>query len=89
MKGNGNGISTLLQKLYFMMLPTSGMRTKYILKHKNLFKHVGEQLFFQPRNFPADPERIWFGNNVNVAADVSFICHDISYAMLNKMDGGG
>lgn len=41
MKGNGNGWSTLLKKLYFMFIPTSGGRTKFIIKHSHEFKHVG------------------------------------------------
>lgn len=41
MKGNGNGWSTLIQKLYFMLIPSSGKRTKYIIKHSYMFKHVG------------------------------------------------
>ena len=41
MKGNGNSWSTLLQKLYFMCLPSSGMRTMYINKHSQQFKHIG------------------------------------------------
>lgn len=84
MKGNGNGISTLLRKLYFMLIPTSGGRTKYIQKHKHQFHHVGDNLFFQPRNLPTDPELISFGDNVNIASNVSFINHDITNSMLRK-----
>lgn len=90
MKGNGNGISTLLRKLYFMLIPTSGGRTNYIIKHKRLFKHVGDKLFFQPRNFPSDPELISFGDNVMVASGVSFINHDIVNTLIcRKLKSGG
>lgn len=41
MKGNGNGWSTLFQKLYFMLIPSSGKRTIYINKHAYQFKHIG------------------------------------------------
>lgn len=41
MKGNGNGWSTLLKKVYFMFIPTNGGRTKFIIKHSHEFKHVG------------------------------------------------
>lgn len=84
MKGNGNGFDTLFRKLYFMLLPTCGQRTRYINKHKKLFKHVGEQLFFQSRNFPSDPELISFGNNVMIASNVSFINHDVISYLFNK-----
>jgi hypothetical protein len=89
MKGSGNGLSTLFRKLYFALLPKSGMRTKYIVKHSYLFRHVGKDLFFQPRKFPSDPELIYIGNNVNVASGVSFINHDIIHVMLNKLSIGG
>lgn len=84
MKGNGNGITTLLRKLYFMLIPTSGGRSSYILKHKCLFRHVGDRLFFQPRKFPTDPELISFGDNVMVASDVAFINHDIVNSLISK-----
>lgn len=86
MKGNGNSWSTLLQKLYFKCLPTSGMRTRYIVKHKNNFHSVGEKLFFQPRNYPADPELISIGNNVKIASGVQFINHDVVNSMFCDMD---
>lgn len=41
MKGSGNNIRTLFQKLYFFCLPTSVMRTNYITKHKKLFHQIG------------------------------------------------
>ena len=51
MKGNDNSWSTLLQKLYFMCLPSSGMRTKYINKHSQQFKHIGGAFFGSPEHF--------------------------------------
>lgn len=82
--GNGNGLSTLWRKLYFYCIPTSGGRSKYINNHKYLFHHVGENLFFQPRKFPSDPELISFGNNVMIASEVSFITHDIVNSMISR-----
>lgn len=84
MKGNGNSWSTLLQKLYFMCLPSSGMRTKYINKHSQQFKHIGGGIFWQPRTFPTDPELISIGENVMLATGVLFVNHDIVPAMLNR-----
>lgn len=84
MKGNGNSWSTLLQKLYFMCLPSSGMRTKYINKHSQQFKHIGEGIFWQPRTFSTDPELISIGDNVILATGVLFVNHDIVPAMLNR-----
>jgi len=86
MKGNGNGLGTMLRKLYFFCLPTCGMRSKYIKKHKNLFHHIGENVMWQPRQFPADPELISIGDNVKLAANVTFINHDILYTLFNGMN---
>ena len=45
MKSNGNEWSTLLQKLYFMFIPTSGGRSKYIMNHAHEFKALGGVFF--------------------------------------------
>ena len=83
MKGNGNGIGTLLRKLHFMLIPTSPGRTKYIYKHKGLFRSIGNNIWWQPRNFPADPEFISIGNNVKIASAVTFINHNTCPAVFN------
>lgn len=83
MKGNGNGLRTLWRKLYFMCLPTCGMRSRYIYRHRRMFRHIGENVKWQPRRFPADPELIYIGDNVKLSANVSFVNHDIASEMLN------
>lgn len=85
MKGNGNSIITLMQKLYFMMIPTSGLRSKYLKKHKDQFHSFGDNVFWQSRKFPADPEYISIGNNVKIASDVVFVNHDVIHSMFNHM----
>lgn len=97
MKGTGNDFGTIFRKLYFMLLPTCRQRTRFIYRHRYMFRHIGENLKFQPRRFPSDPELISLGNNVRLASDVSFINHDIVHEMLNikyntlifKSFGGG
>ena len=84
MKGSGNDFSTILRKLYFYCLPTCGMRSKYIKKHKQRFYHIGKGVMWQPRNFPSDPELISIGDNVKIAANVIFINHDTLSGMLNQ-----
>ena len=84
MKGSGNDFSTVLRKLYFFCLPTCGMRSRYIKKHKYLFRHIGKGVMWQPRNFPSDPELISIGDNVKIAANVTFINHDTLSGMLNQ-----
>lgn len=87
MKGNGNGVGTILQKLWFMALPTCGMRSKYIMKHAHEFKHIGGGIFWQSRKYPADPEKIALGNNVLITAGVTFVNHDVIGSLLNKKYG--
>lgn len=84
MKGNGNGFSTLFRKLYFYCIPTSGKRSRWLKKHKEMFHSFGENVFWQPRTLPSDPELISIGNNVNLASGVQFINHDIIHSMFNK-----
>lgn len=67
-----------------MIIPTCGGRSKYIMKHANLFHKVGRGVFWQSRKFPADPELISIGDNVMIAAGVIFINHDIIHELLNK-----
>lgn len=86
MNGNGNSFGSLFKKLYFRCLPTSGMRSKYIMKHKSEFHNIGDRLFWQPRTYPTDPELISIGNNVKIAAGVLFINHDIINAMFCDRD---
>lgn len=85
MKGNGQTIDILFRKLYFFCLPTAGMRTRYILKHKKMFHHIGNRFIWQPRQFPADPELISIGDNVSIASSVVFVNHDIVSQMLNRL----
>ena len=65
-------------------------KADYIKKHK-LFKHMGEHCFWHPSTIPQDAKLISLGDNVFVAAKVSFIAHDMSDSLLNsiKYCGGG
>lgn len=84
MIGNGNNFKTLFQKLYFMMIPTAQGRSNYVKKHEKEFRHVGDQLHWQPRQYPADPEMISIGNNVRLASGVNFNNHDGMWHLLNR-----
>lgn len=83
-KWKRNELKIMLKKLWFFCLPTSTQRVKYIYKH-NIFDKCGKNLFFQPRKLPADPKFIRFHDNVVVAADVTFINHDVIYIMMRNM----
>ena len=67
------------------MLPFASSRVKYI-KRNDVFAECGEDLFYQPRKLPSDPKCIKIHNNVVIAADATFVCHDVIYLMLNQMD---
>lgn len=83
-----------LRVRYFLhcLFHRSGYEHGEFLKKHNAFHSIGESFFFQPYNLPADAKYIRFGNNVVVASNVSFICHDVIHNMLNhnsKYAGGG
>lgn len=78
-------LKELLIKLWFFMLPLQAQRSRFLKKH-GILALCGENVFFQPRKLPADPKCIKLHNNVFVAADVSFICHDVIFLMLRNMD---
>ncbi len=72
-------------KLKMYLIPNANKRTKILIKN-NIFKHVGENFFFQPRIIPDEPKLISFGNNVVVASGVTFVTHDVIDKVLNKMN---
>lgn len=66
------------------LTPGSGKRTQYLKEH-NVFHHMGERCSFMTRVVPLYPELISFGDNVNVASNVSFHTHDGMNNLFNKM----
>lgn len=58
---------------------------RYLKKH-GAFHSMGLGCFFQPFKLPADAEYIRIGNNVVVASNVDFICHDVIHHMLNHSE---
>lgn len=75
----------LLRKLYFYCIPTSKGRQRFLYRHR-VFAGIGKNLFWQPRKLPADPKFIRLHDNVVVAADVTFINHDVLYLLLGRLD---
>lgn len=69
--------------MFISVYSNRGGRTKYINKHKKLFHHIGEKLWWQPRKFPDQPELISIGDNVKVSANVTFVTHDIFHILFN------
>ena len=75
---------SLFTRLRIAIIPSAIDRTKYIIK-KKLFAEVGENFFFQPRIIPLNAEYIHIHNNVAVASDVTFICHDVMQKVFNNL----
>ncbi len=78
-----------IKYFFYCLFKRSGFdHAKYIKKH-NCFHAMGENCFYQPYNLPADSKFIRFGDNVVVASDVSFICHDVIHHVLNSLPERG
>ena len=74
---------------FYCLIKRSGFdHARYIKKH-NCLHAMGENCFYQPYNLPADSKFIRFGNNVVVASDVRFICHDVIHHVFNNMEKPG
>jgi acetyltransferase-like isoleucine patch superfamily enzyme len=57
-------------------------RAEYIKKH-DIFGSMGNNCYFHPYWVPGDSKNIFIHDNVKIASNVTFICHDIANAMLN------
>jgi len=68
--------------LRLLLKRNGSKRAEYIKKH-NLFYHIGDNCYFHPYNISNEGYLINIHNNVTVAANVSFITHDIMERMFN------
>ncbi|MGV3004505.1 acyltransferase [Aerococcus urinaeequi] len=64
----------------------SGEKRSKIIMSTGIFNNVGKGIAWQPRSLPADPELIRLHNNISVAANVTFITHDVFKFVFNKLD---
>ena len=58
-------------------------RADYLRKN-NVFGMIGEKVAYSPRVVPLYPQLIKIHNNVNMAAGIKFITHDVSDNMINN-----
>lgn len=72
----------VLLRLY---LCKDGKERVAILKKYKVFKHIGENCWYEPRRLPAEPQLVSLGNNVNIATDVAILNHDIIFHMINNV----
>lgn len=76
----------------YCLFKRSGFAHADFIKKNKCFYSIGNHCFFQPYNLPADSDLIRFGNNVVVATNASFICHDVIHHVFNNeknTQGGG
>ena len=77
--------------LYCLLHRNGYAHGDFLAKH-TAFHSMGINCFFQPYNLPADAKYIRLGNNVVVASNVHFVCHDVIHHILNHAPnarGGG
>lgn len=75
--------SKMAKKFRFMFIVSGADRAQYMNK-KNLTRGMGENVWFQPRAMPNDPNLIRFHNNVVVASGVTFVAHDLINQMIGR-----
>lgn len=76
----------LWQTLRLWSMMRSTKRVAY-LRNKRIFGHIGENVTIMDRKIPLYANLIRIHNNVKIASHVTFATHDITHAMLNKMEG--
>ena len=69
------------------LLFRSGVKRAEWLRKKKIFGAIGNDVMIQDYNIPFNPEKVFIGNNVRLASDVSLITHDVSYHVLNNLYG--
>lgn len=71
---------------YLLVCFIGGYKTNWLEKNK-IFGQMGDDVLFQPKTLPNEPELIKLHNNVRIAADVTFYTHDvINNLLLKTMD---
>lgn len=75
-----------LMRLRIALIFESQKRNRYMKKHK-VFKEMGENVLFQPRIIPSDPELIKLHNNIVVGSNTTFVNHDFIHSVFNNYVG--
>src|SRR5699024_8450057 len=78
-------INYIIKKTRFFLTFSAFKRGKLLRSYGDM-KYCGNNIFFQPRKYPGDPELLKFKDNVVVASDVTFISHDVMHHMFNNLD---
>ena len=76
----------IVVELILLIKKTGTKRAKFLKKH-NIFGSMGINCSWRPFVLPSEPKSVFLGNNVNVAAGVRFITHDMSFSFINRYYG--
>ena len=72
--------------LFNLLIRRNGVSRAEYLKNNSVFYKMGEHCYWHPHTIPNETYLMRIGNNVSIAAGVSFITHDIMEYMLNYRD---
>ena len=75
----------LWQSFRLLTIRGSKARTEYIRK-QHVYGAIGDNCTIQKRKVPLYANLIRLGSNVHIASNVSFLTHDVTHLVLNKMD---
>lgn len=80
---NNKGILSLR---LFLKSGNNSRKRADLLRKWNIFHSYGEGGMYQPFSIPSEPQLVSIGRNVNIAANVRFITHDVIQSMLRDMN---
>lgn len=78
-----NNLKKLNCMLALLLIYKPIKRAKYLRKHK-IFYEMGVDCSYASRKIPSEPYLVKIGNNVRIAANVTFVTHDVISASLSK-----
>lgn len=68
-----------------LCLARDGYKRAKIAKKAKVYKYIGNNVMIQPRKIPLYSQLICFHNNIQVASKVTFITHDVTHNILNRL----
>lgn len=72
-----------LTELKILLLSRGNSRKRAdVIRKLGVFHYMGEHCLYQPIKLPSEPNLVSIGNNVNIAAGVTFVTHDVIHSML-------
>lgn len=79
-------LKRLLRTCRYFVIMNSTKRGNYI-RRKHIFGHIGENVRLPNMLIPLRAEKIYIGNNVEVASGVRFVVHDAIHSVFNNLPG--